>query len=81
LVPGPAGYTAAIYAARANMFPVFISGNAARRAITTTNEVEIVARRIPGNHGPEMMVQLRASSGRTICLLMCAWLERQESWF
>lgn len=61
---GPAGYTAAIYAARADMKPVIYTGMEPGGQLTTTTEVDNFPGYPEGVDGPTMMVQLQAQAER-----------------
>ena len=61
---GPAGYTAAIYAARADMKPVIYTGMEPGGQLTTTTEVDNFPGYPEGIDGPTMMVQLQQQAER-----------------
>lgn len=61
---GPAGYTAAVYAARANLKPVLITGLAQGGQLMTTTEVDNWPADADGVQGPELMSRFEAHARR-----------------
>lgn len=61
---GPAGYTAAIYAGRANLSPVLYEGMLSGGQLTTTTEIENFPGYPEGVDGNQMMMDLRAQAER-----------------
>ena len=61
---GPAGYTAAIYAARANLSPVLVTGLEQGGQLTTTTDVENWPAGVEGLQGPALMEDMRQHAER-----------------
>jgi thioredoxin reductase (NADPH) len=61
---GPAGYTAAVYAARANLDPVLVTGIAHGGQLTTTTDVDNWPADADGVQGPDLMVRFQAHAER-----------------
>ena len=61
---GPAGYTAAIYAARANLKPLLLTGMAPGGQLTTTTDVDNWPADVDGVQGPDLMARFQSHAER-----------------
>ncbi|MCS4504310.1 thioredoxin-disulfide reductase [Arhodomonas aquaeolei] len=61
---GPAGYTAAVYAARANLDPVMVTGMEMGGQLTTTTDVDNWPGDVEGLQGPQLMERMKAHAER-----------------
>lgn len=61
---GPAGYTAAVYAARANLNPVVITGMEQGGQLTTTTDVDNWPGDVEGLQGPDLMIRMQKHAER-----------------
>ena len=75
---GPAGYTAAIYASRANLNPVLYQGEQPGGQLTTTNEVENFPGYPEGVMGTEMMMQLEQQAKRFGTDIRNGWVTKVD---
>ena len=75
---GPAGYTAAIYAARANMSPILYQGTEPGGQLTTTTDVENFPGYPKGISGPEMMIELQQQAERFGTDVRNGWITKVD---
>lgn len=75
---GPAGYTAAIYASRANLSPVLYQGEQPGGQLTTTNEVENFPGYPEGITGTEMMMQFEQQACRFEADIRSGWVTKVD---
>ncbi len=75
---GPAGYTAAIYAARANMKPILYQGIQPGGQLTTTTDVENFPGYPKGVSGTEMMLELQEQAERFGTEIRNGWITKVD---
>lgn len=75
---GPAGYTAAIYAARANLKPTLITGMEQGGQLTTTTDVDNWPGDVEGLQGPDLMVRMQKHAERFETEIIIDHIEQAE---
>ena len=75
---GPAGYTAAVYAARANLNPVLITGMEQGGQLTTTTDVDNWPGDVEGLQGPDLMVRMQQHAERFNTNIIFDHIEKAE---
>src|SRR5438105_15226558 len=75
---GPAGYTAAVYAARANLEPVLITGMEQGGQLMTTTDVDNWPGDVEGLQGPDLMERMRKHAERFKTEIVLDHIEKAE---
>ena len=75
---GPSGYTAAIYASRANMNPVLYQGNQPGGQLTTTNDVENFPAFVDGVTGTDLMIKMQLQAQRFGADIRDGWVSKVD---